>query len=321
MEAKKSGRYESKHEDGDLESLNDRLTADLRGHIHQISNHPVSARERRAPRREIRGAGRAGSEPTRSCWCLRAAGAALRRCCRSSGTTSPVSWVGSTKSRTRCVRAAAARANARARARARERERAPPLNLASSLSRARVCARAGGEAAEGQEERHALGDGGARAPVRREPARARSLLSDTHYDRALSRPLVVRRRPPPPSPPPRARARAPRPQVYFGGREAERVPAHARRLHDLPAQQPLAHGGAAGQDGRVREGARPGAAQHVEARRGAPDDRPPAPARAHHRSPQSGARDATRRAATRSRRSSTHRLARARGPRVVRVCV
>ena len=60
MEAKKSGRYESKHEDGDLESLNDRLTADLRGHIHQISNHPVRASARRARRvARFGGAGRA----------------------------------------------------------------------------------------------------------------------------------------------------------------------------------------------------------------------------------------------------------------------
>ena len=42
MEAKKSGRYESKHEDGDLEVLNERLTRDLRKQIRELNIQPVS---------------------------------------------------------------------------------------------------------------------------------------------------------------------------------------------------------------------------------------------------------------------------------------
>lgn len=41
MEAKKSGRYESKHEDGDLEVLNERLTRDLRKQIRELNIQPV----------------------------------------------------------------------------------------------------------------------------------------------------------------------------------------------------------------------------------------------------------------------------------------
>ena len=90
-----------------------------------------------------------------------------------------------------------------------------------------------------------------------------------------------------------ARARA---QVYFGGRQAERVPADAVRLQQLRAAAralalgvtALARAGA--QDGHVREGPRPSAPQHVEVRGGRADDGCPSPAHAHRDRHRHGAR-------------------------------
>jgi len=44
METKKGDRYETKHDEDDLENLAERLTADLRGHIHQLADPKVRAR-------------------------------------------------------------------------------------------------------------------------------------------------------------------------------------------------------------------------------------------------------------------------------------
>jgi len=41
METKKGDRYETKHDEDDLENLAERLTADLRGHIHQLADPKV----------------------------------------------------------------------------------------------------------------------------------------------------------------------------------------------------------------------------------------------------------------------------------------